>query len=70
MTSVVMGLCFVFFLLALVLCLVLGGVYLLARHVYRDYQRQGGAKKVVPQIVIGTASQYAAKAIRKRFLGF
>lgn len=70
LTSVMFGFGLVFFVLGLLAWLVLGGAYLLVRNIHQDYRRQGGAKKVVPKIVLGTASRYAAMAIRKRFLGF
>lgn len=64
------------FLLALLMVpvlLILFAIGALARHVgghiKRDYDRQGGAKVVVPKIVVGTAARYAGRALVKRFFG-
>lgn len=35
----------------------------------RDYDRQGGAKVVVPKIVAGTAAKVAGRALKRRFFG-
>jgi chromate transport protein ChrA len=71
---ILLKLCLAFFLLfvlpvLLIFCL-LGA---LAKHVGKgikqDYDRQGGAKVVVPKIVAGTAAKYAGRALKRRFFG-
>jgi len=42
---------------------------LIARHCYRDYKKQGGAKVVIPKVVGGTAAKMAGQALRKRLFG-
>lgn len=70
MTSFLFGFGLVFVVIGLLACLVVGGIYLLAQDVRRDYRQQGGAKKVVPKIVFRVACRYAAMALRKRLFGF
>lgn len=67
-----LGLAF-FLLFVLPIALVLFAIGALAKHVgshiKRDYDRQGGAKIVVPKIVAGTAAKVAGRALKKRFFG-
>jgi hypothetical protein len=41
-----------------------------AKHIKRDYDRQGGAKVVVPKLVFGGLGKMAAASIRKRYFGW
>lgn len=53
----------------LIVYLAVAAVALLARHCYRDYQRQGGATHVVPKVVGGTAAKLAGRAVKKWLWG-
>lgn len=63
------GLAVVGFLAFLAIYLVVAAVVALGRHVKRDYDAQGGIRKVAPKIVLGTVGRYVGHALRKRFLG-